>query len=161
MADPPRRILGEVADYSSFLRAVRARVAELDITHETLDAVSGLQSGYTSKLLASPPIRRMGPLTIFLMLQSLGMTLLLAEDKSALNVLNGRLVPRRTPRVIRARSITLSPDYFSRIARNGNAAKMIKFSPAKRSRIARKAARARWRKARAAAEGAGVAPPSK
>jgi hypothetical protein len=158
-ADP--RIIAQVADYSSLIRAVRSRIVELGITHETLDAISGLQSGYASKLLSDPPVRRMGPLTLFILIQSLGLELTLTEDRKWMERAETRLVPRRMPRLLRARSITLGPDYFSRIGRLGNAAKMTRLSPARCSRIARNAVRARWRKTRAAAEGAGVAAPSK
>ena len=152
MADPPRRVLAEVADYSAFLRTVRDRVTSFGITHETLDAISGLQSGYASKILADPPIRRMGPVVLFLVLQSLGLSIAITEDQIGLASLGNRLTPRRSKRVLhRAPRITFEHDHFRRIGRMG-AAGFMKLSPAKRSRIARKAALARWRKARAAAD---------
>jgi hypothetical protein len=43
-------------DYTSLLRVLRQRVADLDITHQTLDSICGLQSGYSSKLLCEPPM---------------------------------------------------------------------------------------------------------
>jgi hypothetical protein len=147
------RILApQVADYSSLIRAVRERVAELGITHETLDAISGLQSGYASKLLADPPIRRIGPLTLFIVLQSLGMSLSLVEDRKWMERAETRLVPRKTPRMLRGGSTTFTPDYYSRISRDGNEARMIKLTPARRKAIARNAARARWAKAAARAD---------
>jgi hypothetical protein len=147
------RILApQVADYSSLIRAVRERVAELGITHETLDAISGLQSGYASKLLADPPIRRIGPLTLFIVLQSLGMSLSLVEDREWMGRAEMRLVPRKTPRVLRASSITLTPDFYSRIGRLGGNSRLVKISPARRQAIARNAARARWAKAAARAD---------
>ena len=154
MADP--RILAQVADYSSFIRAVRDRVTELGITHETLDAISGLQSGYTSKLFADPPIRRMGPVVLFLVLQSLGLSIAITEDELGRQLLQSRLAPRRSKRVMhRAPRIVFERDHFRRIGLLGAAA-FMKLSPAKRSRLARKAARARWRKTREVG-GAGVA----
>ena len=156
MADPPRRVLAEVADYSAFLRTVRDRVTSLGITHETLDAISGLQSGYASKILADPPIRRMGPVVLFLVLQSLGLSIAITEDQLGRQLLQNRLTPRRSKRVMhRAPRITFEHDHFRRIGRMGAAA-FMKLSPAKRSKIARKAALARWRKAREVG-GAGVA----
>jgi hypothetical protein len=147
------RILApQVADYSSLIRAVRARVAELGITHETLDAISGLQSGYASKLLADPPIRRIGPLTLFIVLQSLGMSLSLVEDRKWMERAETRLVPRKTPRMLRAASITFTPDFFTYNARIGGEARRDKLSPARRQEIARNAARARWAKAAARAD---------
>jgi hypothetical protein len=125
MADPPRTIAQGLADYGALLRAVRDRVAELGITHETVDAVSGLQSGYTSKLLADPPIRRMGPIILFLVLQSLGMTVSLIDDPIGLSSLRHRLTPRKVARRFdhRAGSITIDRDHFRRIGRMGAAAR--------------------------------------
>ena len=99
--DQPK-IFAAASDYSAFLQAIRDRVATLNITHETVDAISGLQSGYTSKLLADPPIRRIGPLVLFVVLQSLGLRIGLLEDRDALKAVATRLVPRKVPRVFRA-----------------------------------------------------------
>jgi hypothetical protein len=117
MADPT---IAAVSDYSSFLRAIRDRVAQLGITHETLDAVSGLQSGYSSKLLCDPPVRRMGPIVLFLVLQSLGLSMVLAPDPIGLRSLQSRLVRRKVkPISLRAGSITFTRDHFVRIGRMG------------------------------------------
>jgi hypothetical protein len=99
MLDEPPRIIAQASDYEGFLDAIRQRVADLNITHETLDAVSGLQTGYSSKLLAKPPIRRIGPLVLYVVLQSLGMKIALVEDREALRAVASRLVPRKVPRV--------------------------------------------------------------
>jgi hypothetical protein len=127
MADPPR-VIAAVADYSSFLRAIRARVDELGITHETVDAVSGLQSGYTSKLLCDPPIRRAGPMVLFVLIQALGMQLILAEDLVGMASLRHRLTPRKATKRFNQRggSITFTPDFYSRIGRMGAAARRAK-----------------------------------
>jgi len=42
------------------VQALRDRRDELGLTHETLDHISGLQSGYTSKVLAPIPIKGLG-----------------------------------------------------------------------------------------------------
>ena len=98
MADPPR-VISVASDYAAFLQAIRDRVAELNITHQTLDQISGLQEGYSSKLLCDPPIRRTGPLVLFILLQALGMKLGLLEDREALEAISTRLIPRKVPRV--------------------------------------------------------------
>ena len=97
MLDEPPRIIAQAESYEAFLGAIRQRVIALGITHETLDAISGLQSGYTSKLLANPPIRRMGPIVLYVVLQSLGMKIALVEDCEALRAIASRLVPRKVP----------------------------------------------------------------
>ena len=64
------RVVATASHYHELLQTIRDRVVELEITHETLDAVAGLQSGYASKLLSNPPIKRMGPFTQFIILQT-------------------------------------------------------------------------------------------
>jgi hypothetical protein len=97
MLDDPPRVIAQASDYEAFLNAIRQRVVDLNITHSTLDSISGMQDGYTSKLLADPPIRRIGPLVLYVVLQSLGMKLALVEDREALQAVASRLVPRKTP----------------------------------------------------------------
>jgi hypothetical protein len=126
-ADPGRVIAQGLADYGALLRTIRGRVAELGITHETLDAISGLQSGYTSKLFADPPMRRMGPITLFLVLQSLGLALTVTEDAVTMRSLQHRFTPRRSKRVnLRAGRVTFDVDHFRRIGRMGAAARWHK-----------------------------------
>jgi hypothetical protein len=44
-------------------------------------------------------MRRMGPIVLFIVMQSLGMSLVLAEDPVGLKSVKSRLTPRRTKRV--------------------------------------------------------------
>jgi len=46
--------LAIVHDYDDLVAAIRARRDELQVTHMTIDDVSGIQPGYASKLLAHP-----------------------------------------------------------------------------------------------------------
>jgi hypothetical protein len=137
MADPPRTIAA-VNDYGALLRLIRQRVIELGITHETLDAVSGLQSGYTSKLLCDPPVRRMGPIVLFIVLQSLGLALTVTEDPIGLRSLQSRLTARKVTKLVnlRGRSITFDIDHFTRIGRMGAAARWHKANGAGGTEVA-------------------------
>ena len=139
-----------IGDYATLMRTLRARVAELGITHETLDDLAGFQSGYASKLLCDPPMKRLGPITLHIMFGALAMRQQLVHDEEAYGRLQHRLERRLKPRMLRARRTTvhLTPDFMRRIAILGNAARTKKLSPAKRSRLARKAAKARWAKPR-------------
>lgn len=166
MADPPRTIAQGLADYGALLRVIRQRVAELGITHETLDEVSGLQSGYASKLLSDPPVRRMGPIILFLVLQSLGLALTVTEDPIGLQSLRHRLTPRKVARRFdhRAGSITFDRDHFRRIGRMGAAARWHNgdggevAAPRNNAPAAalRARYRARWRKAATERKGEGL-----
>jgi hypothetical protein len=144
------RVVASVSHYHELLKAVRDRVAELGITHETLDAVAGLQSGYASKLLSNPPIKRMGAFLQFIVLQSLGMKLLAVEDPEQLARVQSRLVKREVARplhsgiVQRPIRFELGPDFMRKIQSKGGTNSRKNLPARKRTQLARKAARARW-----------------
>jgi len=54
-------------------------MAELGITHQTLDEVSRVASGHSSKLLADPPIRGIGPMSLGPILGALGLRMVLSR----------------------------------------------------------------------------------
>ena len=64
-----RREIAVVQSYDELIRALRKRADELKITRETIDAVTGLQGGYSAKLLASVPIRMLGRVSLGPILQ--------------------------------------------------------------------------------------------
>ena len=151
------RQLAIVNDYDGLIQALRARCAELAVTHEIIDDVSGMQAGYSSKLLAPVPIRQLGKISLGPMLQCLGLRLTVEEDLEALQKIESRLTKRdrkkqgdagrdllATGKRRRAR-FPRGPE-FARLMR---ARQILNQSPKQRSRIARQAARARWRKHRA------------
>src|SRR5260221_1417495 len=80
--------------YDDFHKALRARADKLAITRETLDVATGLPLGYSSKLLAPRPIKRIGALSWPLMLGALGVELWLVEDAKALEKIRPLLVKR-------------------------------------------------------------------
>src|SRR5436853_70655 len=94
MDDRHARHLGELLD------VLRERVAELQISHETLDAVAGWQSGYASKLLCNPPMKRISPFMTYLALQALGLRMIISEDAEALARVKLRLARRLKPKVL-------------------------------------------------------------
>src|SRR4051794_38656581 len=87
--------LAIVRDYKELIAAIRARRDALDITHETIDAVAGLQAGYTSKLLVDPPMKCAGRVSLGAMLGALGLMLLVVEDPAALERVRARLTKRK------------------------------------------------------------------
>ena len=84
--------------YRDLLKVIRNRVAELDTTHEAVDAVSGLQHGYFSKLMCDPPPKRMASFTPFMVLPALGLALWVVEDPAALARVRPRLTRRQVKR---------------------------------------------------------------
>jgi hypothetical protein len=71
----------------------RLRVAHLGISLETLDALAGLPTRYSSKLLRSNPPRTFGPISFEALLGALALQLVAMEDAEALARVQRRLVP--------------------------------------------------------------------
>jgi hypothetical protein len=156
------RAIGRVEDSESLLRAIRSRVLELGLTHENLDELIGWAGGYSGKLLNSPPTRRLGHFSLFLLLQALGLSLILVEDNAILERLKNRRIPRQRRPVLRApRIICLPPDFLRRIGRLGGLARAKKLSPKRLSQLGRRMNRIRWGKPRrnGQAAAADVSPP--
>ena len=80
------------------LAALRARRDQLQLTHERLDDLSGLPSGYIGKLLAPVPIKNLGWLSFGLVLDSMGCALVLVEDPEQVQRVKSRWIPRERPR---------------------------------------------------------------
>src|SRR5690348_2489030 len=91
------RILGRASSYDALMDILRARKDELAITFECLDAAAGTQGGYCSKILAPVPIRQIGRLSLGCILQAMGLTLLVAEDLTALKKIERQLEKRVRP----------------------------------------------------------------
>jgi hypothetical protein len=92
MIDAPIAI---VRGYDDLLSAARARMAQLDITFATLDAVSGVASGYSAKLLGPEPCKRFGEMSLGAIMGALGLKLAVLDDPEALAQVRDRLVERR------------------------------------------------------------------
>lgn len=136
-------------------KALRARWMELSVRGESLDEVGGLPVRYTAKLLAEYPTRSLGPASLGPLLGVLGVMLVVVEDEEQQAKITGRLSKRlvngsnagrtmlaRTTRKRKANaSFRVSPEW----AKVCRAAQILTQSERQRSRIARKAARARWR----------------
>lgn len=138
-------IYGVASDYQGLVDAVRFRIQELQTTHESIDDVSGLHSGYTSKVAAT--IKSMGKVSMGPILQTLGLSLIIVRDDEQFARIKDRLTKRERPNRAIARRI--KPKWLFKPA---NARQMGKkrwegVSDAKRSRIMKKvsnaAARAR------------------
>jgi hypothetical protein len=65
---------------ADLVEALRQRRDELDISHETIDEISGLQSGYSGKLLAPRAPRNLSYNSLGLILGALGVGLEVVED---------------------------------------------------------------------------------
>ncbi|WGR91851.1 hypothetical protein MTX26_15935 [Bradyrhizobium sp. ISRA443] len=90
-----------VSTCAELVQLLRERRNELDITHETIDDISGLQSGYTGKLLSPVPIKQLGAVSLGAMLGALALKIVrieLVEDPEQADRMRPRWTPRKRPR---------------------------------------------------------------
>jgi hypothetical protein len=88
-----------IRSIDDLVAAIRARRDELNVSHELIDDLAGLQSGYTSKLLAPEPMKGLGPMSLPALLGALGAALVLVEDSAQAERVRDRWTPRkRAPR---------------------------------------------------------------
>lgn len=91
---PSCRPLGVVKTYDDLQRVVRDRVDEMQISCETLDHIAGWADGLAGKILGLRQVKTLGPRTLPLALDALGLALVVVEDPAV----TARMRPRYTRR---------------------------------------------------------------
>ena len=81
-----------IRSLDDLVAAVCARRDELNISHELLDDLAGLQSGYVSKLLAPNRVKNFGAMSLPAVLGALGVALVLVEDTAATERMRGKWI---------------------------------------------------------------------
>jgi hypothetical protein len=87
-----------IGSREELLQVVRDRRDELDLSHDTLDAITGLQGGYVSKLLSDPPVRGFGEMSLQALLDALGLRIgfaVIMEDPEQSDRVRARWKPRK------------------------------------------------------------------
>lgn len=150
-------ILAVANDYEGLQRAMRVRAEELNISRETLGEISGLHSGHAGKMLADPPSKNMGIVSMGLLLQALGLRLLIVEDPEQMRRLANQMTQRAGGKGWKKAilngaengTVTLkfSRRHMRKLGQRSAEARMRKIPAWRRKQIARKAIRARWAKA--------------
>jgi hypothetical protein len=170
--------IGIAENYLGLVAALRARVRELGIPYETIDALAGFQERYASKLLAEEPLKFMGAMSLDAMLGVLAVKIALIPDPARLEKIKRHrdYVPHKINMRERMRSAAagayiahrVTREFLRQIGRKGGLAtreklsarqrkafasaaaraKAEKLTPEERSASARKASLARWRKPR-------------
>jgi hypothetical protein len=87
--------IGTINSYDDLIAVARARMDQLEITFETLDAISGVQPGYSAKLLCPGHCKTFGPISFCAVMGALSMKLIAVEDLEALSRVRSRLVKRK------------------------------------------------------------------
>jgi hypothetical protein len=144
-------VYATVPHSDALLAAIRRRINELEVSYETVEAVNGIQSGYTTKILGNPPAKRVQLYTAFLLIEALGLRVRLEEDPDLAERLRHWWTKRRLTKAVMlpaGRIKEFPPDFYRYISRLGNEARSRKISPSRRSELARHAAMARWRRHR-------------
>ncbi len=97
-----------IESYARLVVVLRDRVEEIGTTFAGVDQLAGLSDRYAQKLLGHEPIKRMGAISLFPVLQALGLKLLLVPiDPPALAKLQRHALwesvrrngPRYRPRI--------------------------------------------------------------
>jgi hypothetical protein len=143
-----QHIIATVTDYAGFVSAVRSWIEQLGTTFESIEHVSGIQPGYLTKLICSTPTRTFSRVSLGATLGALCLRMQLVVDTERLQRMQPRLtvrkkqlhandgMPRKKIHYLRGNST-----YMSALRHRG----VLMLSPRRRKRIARIAARARWR----------------
>lgn len=156
----PRQI-ATIRDYAELIAALRARAKELELSRQAIDAISGLADGYAGKLFAPVPIKGLGPISLGPILGALGLFIVLFEDAELL----ARYAARRSQKTGGPGGRPAGQAMLANRRRKGWALLPLVTDPKfqktmrcrqlatqgyeERKRIAKKAAKARWRKKRA------------
>lgn len=148
----PRQI-AIITDYLGLIAALRSRADELRISREALDHLTGLQSGYSGKLLAPVPLRALGRTSLGPMLGAMGLKIVLVEDLAAFKRVESRIKRQATTggsvpakKRNRRRSRLRGCSDWGKLMRARQIALM---TDRQRSDSARRAIRIRWRRVRA------------
>jgi hypothetical protein len=137
------------------LQAFRNRRDELNISHETIDTIAGLQSGYASKLLAPKPIKNLGPMSFESILGALGLAIVVVDDPSAAAKVSKHWVKRKRPQRLApasmAASITnevpaeiqVTPELQAKLDNHEHMKRIAKMGAKRRNKVMKKRARQR------------------
>ncbi len=171
MPEPAQQVVAEIRDYQQLIAFFRRWfLGEMRTTFSVIDDLAGLPHGYTAKLFAPGQIRRLGQISLGPLLSAGALKMLIAVDREALQRITQhqrfRLRAKGTPYsctaghetgqsmgkkmlAVPAAGMPKNPGHFdSELGRIMRARHIITTHPNQRSAIARRAARARWAKAK-------------
>lgn len=149
---PQYELYRVILDYEALHEGFIDRIEDLDVTRLSIDKAGKFTPGHSSKLLCNPPIKLLGKESLGKMLKATGMALVLVIDDERFAPVKVKLEKRKRPSVHPKGSIVRPTWLFTR-------SKSLKMqvlrnqalSPRQRKMIAKRAARARWRKPKSAA----------
>lgn len=138
------------------LEAFAARKAELELSNDFVDEVGGLTRGHCDKVLGPTRAKRLSPMTLDLFLEVFALEIVVRPNAEAMARMETRweqrkpdrvrIEPNRVSRRILRRA---GPLIFKEMGKIGGQVRNHMLTPKHRRQIARKAARARWKRAKA------------
>lgn len=146
--------IASVCDYDGLIAALRTRKAELGLSDSFLDELTGLQSGYTGKIFGPKQVKKLGPVSLGLLLQALGLKIVLLEDPETLAKHRERHEKRDERRVhlgnhakpLSMKSLArMNKHTFRAAGKRGGLASLVTMAAEERTARAQRAARARWK----------------
>jgi hypothetical protein len=147
------RVIATFADYPGMLAAMRLRAQEqrIAVGNPAIDEVAGTPAHYCAKLLSPKAPRRIGMYSMAGLLAVLGVKLVMVESREAMERYGSR-IPKRDDSRVHSGTVhfALSGKHMGAIRRKGGANSRKNLGKRLRRALARKAAQARWAKARKA-----------
>lgn len=151
----PYRVIRTMPEILDVMRAKRDR---LNISHETIDNIAGVQPGYTSKILAPSPLRGVGYQSLGDLLGALAIGFVPVDDVEQQERVKGRWQKRKRPQKLPlsialsiAAEIKETPELqrklrMQELGKKGGKRRMKTMGKRARQRAATHAARVRWSK---------------
>jgi hypothetical protein len=144
-----------VAEYAEMQVFFRARADELGLSRQTIDRLANFTPGLASKMLAPTPIKHIGREHIGALCAALAVAWVPVEDKQSLAEIQRRIanksIEKRNANLAVHAAVSVparSRRFMRRIAKEGGKKRAENLSPKRRTAIARKAIRARWKRKR-------------
>jgi hypothetical protein len=152
----PTELIGTVRTLQDAVEVFRMMKDRLGLTNEFIDDVGGLTKGHADKLLGRSEMKRLGYDTFALLAALTAIEFRVYVDMDAVKrmekVWEGRarpLFPNGKPGRVSKKLIAMAkPHVLKDFAKLGLVGRMTMLTAEQRSAIARKAAKARWRKPR-------------
>lgn len=151
----PPTVVARFTNLKELVLALCQRLDQLNISQDTLDEIAGFTTRYSSKQLCWPQIRKFGNMSFGTMLETLCVKGVLVDDPEARIKLKDRLTKRERAAPIRSAAtddgvaFEVSRRKLALLGRKGGQIRASKMTPKQRSRSARRASRARWRRNKA------------
>jgi hypothetical protein len=132
--------------YNALQEAFIDRIEELNVSRITVNEAGGFTSGYSEKLLCVPPMKTLGKGTLGNMLKATGLALIVVVDDERFAAVKAQMAKRK--RSVPPSAGMKQPAWLftKKRAREMGLKRWSKLNPAQRTRLARRAAKARWSK---------------